>query len=178
MKRTTALQRIAARVWTSMFLAAAVLATTAAAAPAREARAADDGEEHFLYVTVPDGAGGSGRGPAIYVFDIEDGHRFVKRIDVPEMRGTRGCCASAQAGKLYISHGNTSLLCWDILSEKVVWRVTYPKEDGGADRCSVTLDGKVIRVGDQFGIGRVGIGTGPINQPAGTATDCSDFGLN
>jgi hypothetical protein len=29
-------------------------------------------------------------------------------------------------------------------------------------------DDKVVRVGDQFGIGRVGIGTGPVHQPAGT----------
>jgi hypothetical protein len=118
----------------------------ATAALGHAASPRDAAERHYLYVTVPDAAGGSGKGPAIYVFDIEDGHKLVKRIAVPEMKGTRGCCASAQAGRLYISHGNTSLLCWDILTEKVVWNVSYPKEDGGADRCSVTPDGKKIYV--------------------------------
>jgi DNA-binding beta-propeller fold protein YncE len=115
-------------------------------ASALGADSAEAGEKHYLYVTVPDAAGGSGRGPAIYVYDIEDGHKLVKRIPVPEMKATRGCCASAQAGKLYISHGNTSLMCWDIFTEQVVWNVTYPKEEGGADRCSVTPDGKKIYV--------------------------------
>jgi DNA-binding beta-propeller fold protein YncE len=104
------------------------------------------GEKHYLYVTVPDAAGGSGKGPAIFVYDIEDGHKLVKRIAVPEMKGTRGSCASAAAGRLFISHGNSSLMCWDILSEKVVWNVTYPREQGGADRACVTPDGKKLYV--------------------------------
>jgi YVTN family beta-propeller protein len=127
----------------SSVVAASLLLMTGA--PARDAPA-DAVERHYLYVTVPDAAGGAGKGPAIYVFDIEDGHKLVKRVAVPEMKGTRGCCASAEAGKLYISHGNVSLLCWDILTEKVVWNVTYPKEEGGADRCCVTPDGKKIYV--------------------------------
>jgi hypothetical protein len=132
--------------WNSLFVVSAALALLAASALAQDPPSPPPGEVHYLYVTVPDGAGGSGKGPALYVYDIEDGHKLVKRIAVPEMKATRGCCASAQAGRLYISHGNTSLLCWDILTEKVVWNVTYPKEEGGADRACVTLDGKKIYV--------------------------------
>jgi hypothetical protein len=127
-------------------LAAASLALVVSNGLAQRLAAADAAEKHYLYVTVPDGAGGAGKGPALYVYDIEDGHKLVKRIAVPEMKATRGCCASAAAAKLFISHGNTSLLCWDILTEKVVWNVTYPKEQGGADRCCVTPDGKKVYV--------------------------------
>lgn len=128
-------------VWLVLALVVVAVAGIAAGGPPEES-----GEKHWLYVTVPDGAGGSGKGPAIYVYDIESGHKLVKRLAVPEMKATRGSCASAQAGKLFISHGNTSLMCWDILTEKVVWNVTYPKEEGGADRCCVTPDGRKLYV--------------------------------
>ena len=118
----------------------AVCVLAAAVAPAK-------GElKRLLYVTVRDGAGGSRNAPGIYIFDIDDGHKLVKYISLPKMGGTRGCCGSAAAGKLYISHKNTTLMCWDIVTEKKVWEVTYPKADGGADRCCVTPDGKKLYV--------------------------------
>jgi hypothetical protein len=62
----------------------------------------------------------------------------------------------------------------DVIDTKSKQIVAEWKDDrGGRIRSSKFIevhikDGEVIRVGDQFGIGRVGIGTGPINQPAGT----------
>jgi len=37
-------------------------------------------------------------------------------------------------------------MCFDLLTEKQVWEVSYPKEEGGADRCCVTPDGKKVYV--------------------------------
>jgi hypothetical protein len=108
---------------------------------------ADDGDvQRRLYVTSPDAAGGQG-GRGIYVFDIDNDHRLVKRIRVPEMLGgTRGCCGSAGNGRLYVSHSNTDILCFDIATEKVIWNRHFSKEEGGADRCCVTPDGKKVYV--------------------------------
>jgi hypothetical protein len=62
----------------------------------------------------------------------------------------------------------------DVIDTKTKRTIAEWKDErGGRIRSSKFIevhikDGEVIRVGDQFGIGRVGIGTGPINQPAGT----------
>ena len=109
-------------------------------------QAAEQGERHLLYVTVPDFAGGTRHKPGIYVYDIDDGHKLVKRIDIPGMGPTRGSCVSAQAGCMYISHSNTSILCFDVVREKVVWSNVYKPEEGGCDRPCVTPDGKKLYV--------------------------------
>jgi len=102
-------------------------------------------EQHLLYVTVPDGAGGS-KGHGIYIFDIENGHKFVRAIDIPDMGGTRGVCASPVTDKLYYAHGNTSLACLDLVTEKKLWENVYPKSEGGCDRIQITPDGKKLYV--------------------------------
>jgi DNA-binding beta-propeller fold protein YncE len=107
--------------------------------------AAETAEQHLLYVTVPDGAGGS-KGRGIYIFDIENGHKLVRQIEIPDIGGTRGVCASAATGKLYYAHGNTRLACMDLLTEKKLWENTYPKDEGGADRIQITPDGKKLYV--------------------------------
>ena len=81
---------------------------------------------------------------AIYVFDLEDGHKFVRKIDLP-LKGTRGVCASAAAGRLWISHGDTTVLCLDLKTDKVLWEKTYPRKDG-CDRICCTPDGKKVYV--------------------------------
>lgn len=107
--------------------------------------AAEPAEQHLLYVTVPDGAGGSpGRG--IYIFDIEAGHKFVRQIEIPDIGGTRGVCASPVTNKLYYAHGNIRLACMDLITEKKLWENTYPKDEGGADRIQITPDGKKLYV--------------------------------
>src|SRR5687768_16247201 len=98
--------------------------------------AADD-EKHFLYVAVPGirnytEYGGEG----ILVFDIEDEHRFVKRIATRQraadskVDAVKGICANAATKRLYYSTMER-LLCIDLMTEKIVWEKTY---DSGCDR--------------------------------------------
>jgi hypothetical protein len=63
----------------------------------------------YLYVAAPGirnllEFGGAG----ILVFDIDHGHKFVKRIETPESRAKspnnmKGVCASAATGRLYFT---------------------------------------------------------------------------
>lgn len=98
-----------------------------------------------VYVTSRDGAGGRG-GKGIYVYDIDNEHKLVRFIEMPTLGGTRGACACAATGKMWISHGNDKLLCLDLKTDKVLWEVQYAQEDGGADRIGVTPDGKKLYV--------------------------------
>lgn len=50
----------------------------------------------YIYMSMPDAAQKEGRsGSGILVFDIDDGHKLVKRINVPKFEeGTRGFTVS------------------------------------------------------------------------------------
>lgn len=104
-------------------------------------------EKHLLYVAVPGIRnyvewGGIG----ILVYDMKDGHRLVKRIptwDVPPGKAPeniKGIAASARTRKLYLSTPQR-LACLDLVTEKIVWEKTY---EGGADRMSLSPDGRII----------------------------------
>ena len=104
-------------------------------------------ERRLLYVAVPGirnllEYGGHG----VLVFDIDHGHKFVKRIptagigDDGKPINVKGVCASAATKRIYISTIKT-LQCLDLISEKVLWEKAY---DGGCDRMSISPDGKVI----------------------------------
>jgi hypothetical protein len=123
-----------------------MMITVVVSPPPSPAAEAEKGVKRLLYVTAPDGAMRSRAKPGIYVYDIDDGHKLVKHISIPDMGGTRGCAASAAAGRLYISHKNTHMMCFDIVTEKKVWEISYPKPDGGFDRTCVTPDGKKLYV--------------------------------
>jgi YVTN family beta-propeller protein len=97
----------------------------------------------LLYLVAPDAAGGQG-GRGIYIFDLDGGHKLVRKIDLP-LKGARGVCASAAAGRLWISHGDTSVLCLDLKTDKVLWEKTYPRKDG-CDRLCCTPDGRKVYV--------------------------------
>ena len=102
----------------------------------------------LLYVAVP----GSGshveyQGVGILVFDIDNGHTFVKRIPTwsvaagQEPEQVRGLAASAQARRLYISTVHR-LAAFDLIAEKIVWEKTY---DGHCcDRIALSPDGTTI----------------------------------
>jgi DNA-binding beta-propeller fold protein YncE len=129
---------------------ALALLFTAAALPASPARAddKDTGKEHRrLYVATPGirnylEYGGHG----LLVFDIDDGHRFVKRIKTGGLdpdgkaQNVKGICASAATNRLYISTIKT-LTCLDIASEAILWERPY---EGGCDRMAIAPDGKTI----------------------------------
>ena len=57
---------------------------------------AASGDKHYLYLSTPDGAQPGGSGKGILVFDIDDGHRLVRRIDIPFKEGLRGFCGNVK----------------------------------------------------------------------------------
>ncbi len=85
-------------------------------------------------------------GHGLLVFDIDNGHKFVKRIktagldDKGAPLNVKGICASAATGKIYIST-TKQIQCIDLISEKMDWEKTY---EGGCDRLTLSIDGKTI----------------------------------
>ena len=85
-------------------------------------------------------------GQGILVFDIDHGHRFVKRIawSGKDAQGNvlavKGICASAVTSRLYVST-TVDLTCLDLNTDQILWRKPY---DGGCDRMAITPDGKTI----------------------------------
>jgi DNA-binding beta-propeller fold protein YncE len=106
------------------------------------------GQRRYLYVAAPGirnylEFGGAG----ILVFDMDNGHKFVKRIDTPASRlakpeNIKGVCACAATRKLYFST-ITRLYCLDLMTEKTLWEKALP---GGCDRMAITPDGKTLYV--------------------------------
>ena len=107
--------------------------------------AAAPGEKHLLYLSSPDGAQPGGFGSGIMVFDIDDGHRFVRRIEVPSFRdgGVRGFAANAKTHCAYYTTTTRLMGAFDLESEKVVWERRY---EAGCDRAAITPDGKKLYV--------------------------------
>lgn len=102
---------------------------------------------HFLYVATPgirDYLGYGGHG--LVVFDIDDHHRFVKRISTggyhPDGRpaNVKGIAVSEALNSVYIST-LYSLQRMDLDTETVVWEVPY---EGGCDRMSISPDGMTM----------------------------------
>jgi DNA-binding beta-propeller fold protein YncE len=86
-------------------------------------------------------------GAGILVFDIDNGHKFVRRIETPASRESapdniKGVCASAATGRLYFTT-RSRLFCFDLKTNKIVWDVAPPL---GTDRMSLTPDGKILYV--------------------------------
>src|ERR1051326_5083231 len=101
---------------------------------ARKTGKLDNGLERLLYVT-----GRSG----ISVYDINDSHKLLSKIDVPDTGDYKGISASVSLGKLYVtSYRKDELVCVDLATEKVDWRRHY--SDGYADSQAMTPDGKTI----------------------------------
>ena len=87
------------------------------------------------------------RGVGILVYDIDNGHKFVKRIPTwPGAAGqqpehVRGIAASASTRRLFVSTVKR-LAAFDLVTEKIVWEKTY---DGTCcDRLALSPDGATI----------------------------------
>ena len=125
----------------SVYVAALLLAMAMAGSAAQPIR-------RLLYVAVP-GAGSQNeyRGVGILVYDIENGHTFVKRIPTwPPVSGqepeqVRGIAASASARRLYVSTVKR-LAAFDLVTEKIIWETTY--EGDCCDRIGLSPDGATI----------------------------------
>ena len=103
--------------------------------------------KRYLYVATPGirnylGYGGHG----ILVFDIDNNHRFVKRIQTAGLRkdGTpsnvKGIAVSIPLNSIYVSTLE-ALQRIDLTTEKVVWEKPFV---GGCDRMSISPDGKTM----------------------------------
>lgn len=101
----------------------------------------------YLYVAVPGirnylEYGGHG----ILVYDIEAGHKLVRRIPTQGLKkdGTpsnvKGVAVSVATNCIYISTLE-ALQCVDLATEKLLWEKTY---EGGCDRMAMAPDGKLI----------------------------------
>lgn len=113
--------------------------------PASEVEAPASGR--YLYVAVPGirnylGYGGHG----ILVFDMDDNHRFVKRIPTSGLKkdGTpsnvKGVAVSVPLNSIYISTLE-ALQRIDLTTEEVLWEIPF---EGGCDRMSISPDGKTM----------------------------------
>ncbi len=101
----------------------------------------------YLYVAVPGirnylGYGGHG----LLVFDMDNNHAFVRRIPTRgflasgKPSNVKGIAVSVSLNSIFISTLE-GLQRMDIATEKLVWERGY---EGGADRMSITPDGKTM----------------------------------
>lgn len=104
-------------------------------------------EKRLLYVATPgvrDYLEYGGHG--VLVFDMDQGHQFMKRIPLAgvDEKGkplnVKGIAANAATRRLYVTTTRT-LTCLDLVTEKVLWEKPY---EGGCDRLALGPDGKVI----------------------------------
>ena len=114
----------------------------------REAQAASSSQErHLLYVATPGirnylEYGGHG----LVVFDMDAGHRFVKRIPLAGLDAqgqplnVKGVAANASTRRIYVTTTQT-LTCLDLVTEKILWEKRY---EGGCDRLALSPEGRTI----------------------------------
>lgn len=103
--------------------------------------------KHYLYVAVPgirDYLGYGGHG--ILVFDMDNNHRFVKRIPLkgfhPDGKpsNVKGVAVSVPLNSIYVSTIE-SLQRIDLATGKLVWEKNF---EGGCDRMAISPDGKTM----------------------------------
>lgn len=128
----------------SLLLAASVMVLCSMTGKAKKDPPA---AKHYLYVVTPgirDYLGYGGHG--ILVFDIDNGHKFVKRIKTqgyhPDKTpsNVKGVAVSVVLNSIYISTLE-SLQRIDLATEKLVWEKPF---QGGCDRMSISPDGKTM----------------------------------
>lgn len=107
-------------------------------------------ERRLLYVATPGirnylEYGGHG----LLVFDIDDGHKFLRRIPLagldPKTKkpvNVKGIAASAATKRVYVTTTQT-MTCLDLVTESILWEKPY---EGGCDRMAIAPDGKTIYV--------------------------------
>ncbi len=102
---------------------------------------------HYLYVATPgirDYLGYGGHG--LLVFDIDNDHRFIKRIATKGFHAhgrpsnVKGIAVSRQLNSIYISTLE-SLQRIDLGTEQLIWEIPF---EGGCDRMSISPDGKTM----------------------------------
>lgn len=133
-----------------MFLCILTILFASRCTPSSQKSASPDtssGLRHYLYVAVPgirDYLGYGGHG--LLVFDMDNDHRFVKRIPTKGFHpnGTssnvKGIAVSIPLNSIYVSTIE-SLQRIDLTTDSIVWEKSF---DGGCDRMSISPDGKTM----------------------------------
>lgn len=107
-------------------------------------RAEDAALKRYLYMSTPDASQKGGSGTGILVFDIDDGHRLVRRIDAPfPKEGLRGFCPSLIRHAAYFTTTSGKLGAFDLETEKLLWQQQFER---GCDRSCITPDGRKLYV--------------------------------
>jgi DNA-binding beta-propeller fold protein YncE len=123
------------------------VACAAVAGPLARAAAAASGTRRYMYVAAPgirDYLERGGHG--ILVFDIDNGHKFVKRIPGKGLSkagkplNVKGVVASAKTNRIWVSTLEY-VTCTDLLTDKILWEKSY---EGGCDRMALSPDGKIM----------------------------------
>ena len=116
--------------------------------------------ERLLYAALPGVGGGNNLaygGAGIIVFDIDHGHKFVKRVPLQgeplpadvaggggrgsAQEAVKGIAAHAATRRLYVSTSRR-VAAYDLLTDKLVWEQRY---DGrGTDRLALSPDGETL----------------------------------
>lgn len=138
-RRTTRRPRLAALL--------GLLTLIQAGAPTRASAAA----HRYLYVAEPGirnylEYGGHG----VLVYDIDDGHKLVRRITTTtgldpktgQPENVKGIAASARTSRLYVTTIRT-LTCYDLTTDKVLWEKAY---EDGCDRLAISPDGSILYI--------------------------------
>ena len=88
---------------------------------------AEPGLKRYLYVSSPDAAQSEGKsGTGLLVFDMDQGHRFVRRISITHFQeGLRGLCGNVKNRAIYYTTTNRRLGAFDLEKEHVTWEKTY-----------------------------------------------------
>jgi DNA-binding beta-propeller fold protein YncE len=90
--------------------------------------------EQYLYVAEDQGW--------VYIYDINNNHKLVRKFEVPGTGEFKGICADPIRGKLYLSsYVNDQLVCVDLKTEKIDWTLYIP---GYPDSPAITPDGNFI----------------------------------
>jgi hypothetical protein len=113
------------------------------------AAASPRGDRRLLYVAVP-GVRNYAEfgGVGVLVYDIDDGHRLVKRIPTLEVpagqapENVKGVALSVEYGLLYVTTPKR-MFAVDLGTERIAWNREY---DGGCDRMALSPDGKLLYV--------------------------------
>jgi DNA-binding beta-propeller fold protein YncE len=109
------------------------------------------GERDLLYVASP-GSADTLNLPGVYVFDVRDNFRFIKRIPTfeypawqdPELVDeVKGFAIHAGTARMYLGT-LTGLSAFDLITEKLVYKRDMP--EGCCDRLAVSPDGKILYV--------------------------------
>jgi DNA-binding beta-propeller fold protein YncE len=108
-------------------------------------------KQRFLYAALPGVGGGNNLkygGAGILVFDIDHGHKFVRRIPLQgampadgRQEAIKGIAAHARTARLYVSTSRR-VAAYDLTTDTLVWEQSY--DERGTDRIALSPDGKTL----------------------------------